>query len=300
MKKLLVILCFLLSCPVLIFAQIENPKLEERPSENLRSMVTVYLKTGEIYKGYFISQNKEFLEIESETLGRITIQTARIKKIDAGKSNKPIVVDAEKNQLEDLNAMRYFFGTSGFNFKKGESYIRNNPMTYHKGITDNFSIGVGTSFFFGILGVPILFVNPHYTKSINKNLHFKAGLGAAIGVSIGDAEGGAGALLNTGLTLGNPDINLTGTFYYGVVSDFGSSSFVSLAGKARIGRKLAIISENAFFYNEFNGNSGNIMLSYGLRYITESGSFDLGFINNRDFGEFYYIGIPFIALTLGL
>lgn len=297
MKKLFIVFVVFLACFNSSYSQIKDPIIPPEKHENLRARVIVYLKTGEVYKGYFISQNRDFLEIDSETAGRVTIPTQRIKKIESA-GNEVRGAGIAESVSEDINAVRYFFGTSGFNFERGKSYLRNNPMTFHRGLSDNFSIGMGSSLLLDVVGLPNLYINPHYTLPINSKLYFKAGMSAAVGAGINDGGAGGAAIFNTGLTLGNRDINLTGSYYYGVVSEVGSISFITVAGKARLARRLALISENAIFYAEdFNAY---ILLSYGLRYITESGSFDLGFINNTDFGEFYYIGIPFIALTLAL
>jgi len=106
--------------------------------------------------------------------------------------------------------------------------------------------------------------------------------------------------LNTGLTIGSPDLNLTGTIYYGAVSGVGISSqpAFTLAGSARVARKLAIVTENLFLSNI--DSQVYFIGSYGLRYLTPNGSYDLLFINNRDISEAFVIGLPLIGFTLKL
>jgi hypothetical protein len=300
MIKLTIVFALIFGVITHSMAQIKDPKIEKTEKEQLRAMVVVYTKTGEIYKGYFISQNKDFLEIENETVGRITIPTSRIEKIVSADSNDDINIVPEREDVYNINAPKYFFGSSGFNFEKGGNYLSNNVLTYHRGLSDNFSIGVGTSLVSLVLGSPIFYINPHYTYSFNDKLHFKLGIDALIGTG-GDGGGAFSAgLINTGLTIGTPDLNITGTIYYGAVSGVGIASqpAFTLAGSARVSRQLSIITENVLLQNIDFG--GYFIGSYGVRYLTANGSYDLFFINNRDISQVFVVGFPLIGFTLKL
>ncbi|WKK78356.2 hypothetical protein QYS49_15795 [Marivirga salinae] len=277
--------------------QIEDPKIEET-SNKTRAKVIVYTKTGEVYKGFFVSQNKDFLEIETENNGTIKIPTQRIKNIESVDENSQANYD-EKERLEQVNPVRYMLGTSAFNYEKGGNYIRNNPMTYHRGITDNFSIGVGTSPWALVFGIPILYLNPHFTKQLRENVHFKIGLDAFAGTSILEGEGAAAAILNTGITIGEPDLNLTGTIYYGAISGLQKiNPFYSLAGMARVSKNLMVVSEGLYIPSEFNDDLSFVF--YGGRYITDLASYDFGFFFNQAISEFIPFGVPFVAVTVKL
>ncbi len=297
MKKLFLIFALFVGIVTISHAQIEDQKIEDSEIAT-KSIVIVYTKTGEIYRGYFISQNKDFLVIENETVGKITIPTDRIKKIESTDSNAKLKVDSEPEEVNNINSAKYFFGSSGFNFEKGGNYLTNNFMSYHRGVSENFSIGIGTSLVTLVAGLPIFYINPHYTYSFNENLHFKAGVDAFIGFAEG--ESGIAALLNTGLTIGTPDLNLTGTVYYGALSGIGlvNQPIFSVAGMARVSKKLALVSENLLVPNV---DSGVFFLgSYGLRYLTDNGSFDFFFVNNRAIAEIFIIGFPGFGFTLKL
>ncbi|WP_375581146.1 hypothetical protein ABWH96_09125 [Marivirga tractuosa] len=283
---------------VIVQAQIEDPKIEETNNKS-KAKIIVYTKTGEIYKGFFISQNKDFLEIETNSVGTIKIPTQRIKNIESLNEDDQLQETDEDERLEQINPVRYMIGTSAFNYEKGGNYLRNNPMTYHRGISDNFSIGVGTSIWGMVLRVPIIYVNPQFTKQLGKNIHYKIGLDAFAGASLESAEAAGAAILNTGVTFGEPDLNLTGTIYYGAISDVQRiDPFYSLAGMARISKKLMVVSEGFYIPTEFDGNIS--FLFYGGRYLTETASYDLGFFYNQEITEFIPFGIPFIAITVKL
>jgi len=297
MKKLQLFCIFLFLIAPFSKAQIEDPKIEETQNKS-RAKVIVYTKTGEIYKGFFISQNKDFLEIETESVGIIKIPTQRIKSIESLEESKQIE-NGKSGSLEQINPVRYMVGTSAFNYEKGVNYIRNNPTTYHRGITDNFSIGIGTSLWALVLRVPIIYINPQFTTQLGKNIRYKMGLDAFAGTSFEAGEGAAAAILNTGITIGEPDLNLTGTVYLGAISGGQRlNPFYSLSGMARISKKLAVVSEGFYIPTEFDGNIGFVF--YGGRYLTETASYDLGFFYNKQIAEVIPFGIPFFSITVKL
>ncbi len=296
MKKLYLLYLFLFLVILQVNAQIEDPKIEQT-SNKLKTKIVVHTKTGEVYKGYFISQNKDFLEIETESVGKLRIPTQRIKNIETLDENNQGEY-GEGKSLEQINSVRYMVGTSAFNYEKGGNYLRNNPMTYHRGITDNFSIGVGTSLWAFVLRAPNIYVNPQFTTQLGKNVHYKIGLDAFAGTTF-DAGGAAAAFLNTGITIGEPDLNLTGTVYWGALSDFERlNPFYSLAGMARISKKIMVVSEGFHIPSQIDENVS--FFFYGGRYITESASYDLGFLFNQEIADVIPFGIPFIAITVKL
>ncbi|WKV11873.1 hypothetical protein [Marivirga harenae] len=297
MEKLSFTILLLFLTNVVSLAQIEDPRIE-KGQNNPRTKIVVFTKTGEIYKGFFISQNKDFLEIETQSVGTVRIPTERIKKVetlDESKSGEEL----KDERLQQINPVRYMLGTSAFNYEKGGNYIRNNPMTYHRGITDNFSVGVGTSLWALVLRVPVIYVNPQFTSKLGKSVHYKFGLDAFAGTSLEAGEGAGGAIVNTGITVGDPDLNLTGTVYFGAISDAERlNPFYSLAGMARISKKLMVVSEGFYIPTEFDDNLSFVF--YGGRYLTETASYDLGFFYNQEIADVIPFGIPFFAVTVKL
>ena len=298
MKKLFLIFLFLILTKLISFGQIVDPKIEETSNKS-RAKVIVYTKTGEIYKGFFISQNKDFLEIQIENAGTIRLPTQRIKSIESIEEGDSWAT-ADDEIISQVNPVRYLLGTSAFNYEKGRNYIRNNPMTFHRGVTDNFSFGVGTSLWALVLRVPIIYVNPQYTSQLGKNVRFKVGLDAFAAAALEEGGGAAAALLNTGLTLGDPDLNLTGTVYFAALSDFDNrlNPFYSLAGMARISEKLMVVSEGFYIPTEFGENFSFFV--YGGRYVADSATYDLGFLYNQQIADFLPFGVPFFAITVKL
>lgn len=297
MKKLYFSLVIPFLINFVLQAQIEDPKIEDT-KKDLRARITVYTKTGEVYKGLFISQNKDFLVLETESAGTVRVAVERIKRI-VSSDDSDADQEREEQRLEQVNPVRYMLGTSAFNYEKGQNYIRNNPITYHRGINENFSIGVGTSLWALVLRVPIIYVNPQFTAQLGKYVHYKFGLDALAGASLEAGEGAVGAIVNTGITIGEPDLNLTGTVYYGALSDAERlSPFFSLAGMARVTKKTVLVSEGFYIPTEFDDNLSFVF--YGGRFLTKTASYDLGFFYNQEIAEVIPVGIPFFAVTVKL
>lgn len=297
MNKLCVLLIIFNILTASLLAQ--DQELPTEKSTESRSKIVVYTKTGDVIKGYFISQDKDFLRLESDLAGTLTIPTNRIKKIEMLSEIEQENDEKASTDFEQINPARYLVGTSAFNYQRGVNYIRNNPMTYHRGITDNFSFGVGTSFWAMVLRAPILYINPQYTAQIINNVRFKVGLDAFAGTALEDGTNVAAAIGNTGITVGNTDLNFTGTVYYGGISDFGAlNPILSFAGMARFSKKMFAVGESFIFTSK--DNEGLSTYLYGLRYLNANGSYDLGFVYNQRIAEFLPLGIPYIAITVKL
>ncbi|WMN06442.1 hypothetical protein QYS48_32570 [Marivirga arenosa] len=297
MKKLNLIFSLLLLLANLSNAQIEDPKIENN-KEVSRSRIKVYTKTGEEIVGYFLSQNKDFLTIETLEGNTKRVPTQRIKKVESLGEDSGDFGLSEKS-YSNLNSMRYMIGTSAFNYEKGVNYIRNNPFTFHRGLTENFSIGVGTSFFTMVIGAPLIYLNPKYTVQLGEYVHYKIGVDAFAVTLVDSFDGAAGAFVNTGFTVGIPDLNVTGTAYFGTISDVERiNPFYSLSAMARISKRLMVLSEGFYVTTEFNDRY--TFLLYGGRLLTDFGSYDLGLIYNTEIARFVPIGIPFFAATIKL
>ena len=78
-----------------------------------------------------------------------------------------------KLKLSNYHVNRYVFSPSAFGLKKGDYYYNAYYFLMHDiqyGISENFSMGIGTTIAF----VPIYFM-PTYTKSINEKSAFAVG-----------------------------------------------------------------------------------------------------------------------------
>jgi len=289
--KLVFSLCILF-CSFTLLAQEKQP---EEKSEN-RTVLTVQTVDGETFRGYFVSQNKDFLEIETFSVGVIKIATNRIQKISYsdGKVKTDYYSDEESAKRENINAARYFLGTSAFNYKKGDLYYRNNISSVQYGFSDNFSAGIGTSVIALLGGGGNIYSNLHYTAKINDNIRWKAGVDGIVLIFFGgDAE--SLFIANTGFTFGKDDLNVTASVLSGLTSASGfSTPGISIAGTARIGNKFALVSENYILPGTIS------LVSYGIRYIGNKSSFDFGLVNSPEFFSDVFVGIPVVSFLVKL
>ena len=105
-------------------------------------------------------------------------------------------------------------------------------------------------------------------------------------------------------TYGNEDYNVTAGLGWGyaktqdVEGSWSKYPLITISGTARMSRRLAFVSENWFIPAAESGFTYYPLYSYGLRFLGESTSIDLAFINNRDIVRVLFIGIPFVSFTV--
>ncbi len=294
----------LFSCLIFICAA-QAQETEKELTAEAKTVIVVYTKTGEVIRGYLISQDANYLKLESLNFGNIVIATNQINKIVMADSNEAMADNkAEREQpiktpsgMLYRNEQNYLLGASAFNLKEGEATLQNNILTYQYGFADNFSMGFGTSLFALLGGAGILYINPKFTYRINEHLAIKVGADALVGITI-DSDVSSAAIFNTGFTVGNPDIHFTASAYYGFLSELGTTDFIySVAGAARISRKVSIIGEN--FLYRFGENDYQYLALLALRLHSNKSSLDLGFAANKEISDFISVlGIPIIAFSI--
>ena len=221
-------------------------------------------------KGEIVSNNEKEIVIRSEALGLLTFQKAGVKKI--------VYFYKKGGTYPNPMPARYVFGQSAFNIPKGNLYLHSyfgivtQGLMY--GITDNFSAEAGTSLP-GLLmeDFSLYYGNLKYGFPISKKLrgavslaHFHLSGYEYINITN----------LNALLTYGNKERNLTfgisynrfnsdylflrNTITNAVINTIYLTTF-SVRGMTRVGKRLALITENLIF-----GELGTLS-SVGLRII---------------------------------
>lgn len=196
----------------------------------------------DVSKGKALVGNKNQVEIPQAYAGAISflsndILTTDKYKTEAPKETKPVFTDNE-------HASRYFFAPSAYGLKKGELYGTTNYFLlydFQYGITDNFSLGMGST----IAAFPF-YITPKFNfKLDDKNR-----------ISVGDmlVLGTWGANFTANLayavyTYGESNTNVS----LGLAYLNGSNSkdkigqpVINLSAMARLSDYMYIVSENYF------------------------------------------------------
>ncbi len=266
-------------------------------NEELDVYYLIKLVDGNEFYGKIIKRRKTDFDFETKTIGIVTIQNSKIKKMQIVEEGK---MSGGKYWFPNPNNTRYFFAPSAFNLKEGEAYYQNvyilsNSANY--GVTNNFSIGGGIIIPFAI------YITPKVNFKITEKLY--VGTGGIFGVIPGPEVIGIAYAI---ATYGTNEHNVTlGTGYGFYDSEFANRPIITLNGMTRISRKVALVTENWSIpftrteYDDMNWQNPPVLkkvydtyFSYGLRIMGEKITIDIAFVNSKDIFEIMPIGVPYV------
>lgn len=253
----------------------------------------VYVKkfSGQGYVGVILKDDSKEIVLRTESLGKITIPKNVIESIEPVDINTVRIADGALI-TEDF-APRYFLTGSAHSQKKQSGVINWNPlgMELFYGVTDNFDVGLGTTWF----GIPLV-LNTKYSFGISENVE------AAIGARV---YTGSWASINTGavfpygcITLGNTHTHLTlnGGFLtaYGPQSENALAWIFGMAGKAQITPKVDAVFE-VLSVPLISGFDPVYFIIPGLRFHNEAEkAFQIGFAGIASGDEVVPFPVPVI------
>ena len=213
-----------------------------------------------------------------------------ISELDGKETYIPRVMVAQIHELTDdnfkngeywfpnLHDSRYFFSPSAFGLKQGEGYFGHSYWVMWQaqyGITDELSIGAGTTLF-GIPGT----VNAKYSFNIKEDLNAAVGW-FWVGDLFGFTGGDMGSLINMPyavVTKGSKENNITLGAAYNLATPFEDWSrsevepsqrlVLNAGGTFRMGRRFAFVFE-AWLLDPMmiSHNEPQIMGGPGIRYF---------------------------------
>ncbi len=303
MKLLSIIIVAIFSISVLAIAQNEsdnskNDSLDAISNNNKDaysvkdSLYKIEMQNGFTYIGNILSYNDEEVIIVNKYIGELRLEKKLIKSITE-------IPQEYSNQSEywfpNPNSTRNLLSPTGYGLKSGEAYYQNIYVFFNLlffGITDYFSLGVGTEFITLSSGNPMIFLNPKLSFEISENVN--VGLSSLLiygHLGRGNIYSGVHSAV---ITYGNKDDNITlggGVF---TLQQEDPSGVITLSGMLRISKSLALVSENWYVPDSNVDFEYSSILSYAIRLMGENFSFDLGFINNPSLAEHMILGIPYI------
>ena len=281
----------------LLFGQIllSPPKTYAQHIRNLTIPDSIHtqilvLKDGSKLIGRIVEIGESEIQFEM-SLGKMTILRSKIKSVEVVPSSS---IRNGTYWFPNPNNTRLYFAPTARNLKKGEGYFADYLFVFPGiayGITDNITIGGGMSIIPGV-DIPdqLFYFTPKIGGEISKDLNVAVGaLVATVPDSFdSDAPTTAGIFYTVG-TYGTPDVSVTAGIGYGYVGDeFADRPMVMVGGEKRLSRRISFVTENWMV-----PGVDNLIISYGVRFFSESLSVDLGLVNTLG-EDTFFPGIPYI------
>ena len=272
---------------------IKGETIESFTKEDKTAFYQITLVDGSEISGQILERRKTDIDIQTKTLGKVTIPLQNIKKMR----------EIEQGNMKDgqywfpnPNNTRYFFSPTAIPLKKGEGYYQNIYVISNSanvGVTDNFSVGGGV-----ILPV-VAFLSPKVGFKVAEKIH--VGAGAIVALMPGPTA--LGIFYGIG-TYGTDEHNVTIGAGYGFADEeFFNRPIITLSAMTRVSKRIALVTENwGVPYRDYLYVNGQeieelkyyTFFSYGMRIMKEKITFDVALVNSKDIFEFFPIGIPYI------
>lgn len=281
----------------LLFGQIllSPPKTYAQHIRNLTIPDSIHtqilmLKDGSKLIGRIVEIGESEIQFEM-SLGKMTILRSKIKGVEVVSTSS---IRNGEYWFPNPNNTRLYFAPTARNLKKGEGYFADYFFVFPGiayGVTDNITIGGGMSIIPGV-DIPdqLFYFTPKIGGEISKDLNVAVGaLVATVPDSFdSDAPTTAGIFYTVG-TYGTPDVSITAGIGYGYVGDeFADRPMVMVGGEKRLSRRISFVTENWMV-----PGVDNLIISYGVRFFSESLSVDLGLVNTLG-EDTFFPGIPYI------
>lgn len=228
--------------------------------------VIVKMKNGDEYQGRIMSMGKDTVRLATEN-GELNLIAANVVLISEDDNTS-------KYPFANPHDTRYFFGPSAIPLGKGEGYYQNIYISFNSvnyGITDYLSIGGGFEFISTITGNPVWFLTPKLGFEVANKFHLGGGL-----LAFGASDLGAAGILYGVATYGTSESNVSAGLGYGFA--FGdlddAATTVVLSATHRVGRSIALLTENYVFVNSFG--DATLLGIQGIRILGRKNAFDVG------------------------
>ncbi|MEM4261156.1 MAG: hypothetical protein QXG00_07980 [Candidatus Woesearchaeota archaeon] len=261
------------------------------------SVYLIKMTDGSLFYGKILWSNEKEIRLLTNNAGEITIQKSKIDKLEL---QHGIKTKSGEYWFKNPTSTRYLISPSAFNLKAGEGYYQNIWVLFHSahiGIADFFSLGAGFETLTLLRGQPIFFLVPKFSFRLSDN--FYAGIGGLyLNMAKSTTEFGNGLGLGYGLiTYGTRDDNITfGAGFDVIDGKFRTNPSFTLSGMLRLSKHIGLVSENWFFSDM--DNRYYFLVSYGMRFIWESVTIDLAFINNNEIINTFFLGVPFLDFVI--
>lgn len=282
-------LCLTIMC--IVFITVTATAQDQSPDPK---QVRVETTDGNVFTGTLVSEDENRIIVRTSTLGEITIERSRIRRITEIDDSR---MRNGKYWYDNPQSTRYFFAPNALGLPKDKGYYQNvwiffNNVNY--GVSDNFSIGGGIvpMFLFGVGETPV-WVLPKVSIPVGSD-QFHLAAGAMLGGVVGSGDSDiAGVFYGMG-TFGDRDRNLSLGLGYGYSSgEISSTPVITISGMYRANQSIYYISENYFF----PGTDEMGIISFGVRWAPENFAVDFSLFRPLEAGN-GFIGLPWLGVTI--
>lgn len=230
---------------------------------------------GSTYIGKIAEVSAGTVRFKTE-VGELEIPVGRIESVDEVPENR---IRNGKYWFPNANATRLFFTATGIMLEQGRGYFADYWVFFPSvsyGLTESITIGGGMSIFPGIgLDEQIFMLTPKVGLGVAGKVRLAAG---ALFIGHKEVDRTVGIAYGVG-TIGSNDNNLSIGLGYGFAgSEVADEPIVMVGGQYRTSRRIGLVTENWFI-----PGADRPLVSFGVRFMGEMISTDLGFITL--FGE---------------
>lgn len=253
---------------------------------------------GNEFIGRILSEDEENVQIQTETLGEITIPRKNIRSMRRLEGS---VGQDGSVWFENPQASRYFWAPNGYGLKAGEGYYQNVWVLFNQasvGITDHISFGAGMVPLFLFSGTSTPFwITPKFSVPVVED-KFNLGGGALVGTVLGENDMGFGIAYGVS-TFGSRDRNISFGLGYGYAAgSWANSPMVNVSGIYRTGKNGYLLTEN--YYIDAGGES-LLLLSFGGRRMLRRVGLDFGlFLPLSTEMDDFFIALPWLGFSVPL
>lgn len=219
------------------------------------------------------------ITLQTDRFGTITVRFVDIKTMEEADPRKIV---GNEYWSDNFQSTRYFFMPNGYGLKPGEGYYQNVWILFNQfsvGVTDNFSLSVGTIpiFLFGADVVPF-WLNGKISLPLGEKLHLGTGVlyASALDFSSSKSAGGGVGVVYGIMTFGSRDRNASLGLGYGFSrGDFSKRPVISFSTMTRLGKRSYLMTESYLF--GVGRDSGAVgLLSIGGRRLIKRFGLDFG------------------------
>jgi len=260
----------------------------------MNASVSARLRDGSVLLGRLSEQMTDSVQITTVN-GRYTLARSAISELRLLSARE---VQDGAYWAPDPHDTRLFFGPTGRTLAAGSGYFSDTYVLLFNaavGITDRIMIGAGMS----VVPLPdflrdnLYYVAPKF--ALVRGDSFNVAVGAIVGFE--GRLSGTASIYYLAATNGAPDASFTyGLGYASAAGTVRSAPILMLGGNKRIARKLSLMTENYFLLSRDELTWAPL---YGVRFIGDRFSTDLGFVNYLGHNATpVFPGVPWLGFAL--